>query len=289
MPHPAHQHQTPTNDRHLGTRIGELTLIERVATGRLATVYRASDGHAQLAVKVYQRAIADAVRADLESAAQGKIQHPSVAGLVGSGRLPDGTPYLISEWIDGAPLTTLILQRPPWPAVRRVIGAIGSGLGAIHAAGVVHRDLKPHNVIVPSTGKPAAVILDFSHALIVANTRVTATGVVLGSSAYMSPEQASGLPLDGRSDLYALGVICYELLTGVLPFVDVSPAELLRRHQSEPVIPPRRRAPDRDIPQAAEDLCMWLLAKHRDARVPTARVLAVTLGAIADVTREGAA
>jgi serine/threonine-protein kinase len=269
------------DEGRVGTRIGDTLLFARVAEGPLATVYRGSDGSADFAVKIYDRAVSDGVRAELESAAQGKIQHASVARLVDSGRLGDGAPYVISEWIDGAPLGELIASRPSWSAIRAVVRAIGAGLGAIHAAGVVHRDLKPGNVMVPRTGTPAAVILDFSHALIVGSSRVTQTGVVLGSSAYMSPEQAGGQPLDGRSDLYALGVICYELLTGVPPFVDVSAAELLRKHQCEPVIPPRKRAPDRDIPQAAEDLCMWLLAKHRDARVPNARVLAVTLGAMA--------
>jgi eukaryotic-like serine/threonine-protein kinase len=277
-------------DGYVGTRIGELLLFARVAQGALAAVYRASDGGADFAVKIYDQHAAppSGVRAELESAAQSKIQHPSVARLVGSGRLDDGSPYVVSEWIDGASLTQLIASRPSWPAVRHILRAIGAGLGAIHAAGVVHRDLKPGNVMVPATGTPAAVILDFSHALIVGSSRVTQTGVVLGSSAYMSPEQAAGLPLDGRSDLYALGVICYELLTGVPPFVDVSPAELLRRHQCEPVISPRRRAPDRHIPQAAEDLCMWLLVKNRDARMPNARVLAVTLGAMGDVPETGA-
>jgi serine/threonine protein kinase len=266
-------------DGHVGTRIGDLLLFARVARGALAAVYRGSDGRADFAVKIYERALTESVRAELESAAQGKIQHPSVARLVGSGRLSDGSPYVVSEWIDGAPLTELIASRPSWATISHVIRAIGAGLGAIHAAGVVHRDLKPSNVMVPRAGRPA-VILDFSHSLIVGSSRVTQTGVVLGSSAYMSPEQAGGMPLDGRSDLYALGVICYELLTGVTPFVDVSAAELLRKHQCEPVIPPRRRAPERDIPQSAEDLCMWLLAKNRDARVPNARVLAVTLGAM---------
>ncbi len=158
--------------------------------------------------------------------------------------------------------------------------------GAIHAAGVVHRDLKPSNVMVPRIGHPAAVILDFSHALILGEARLTDTGTVLGSAAFMSPEQAAGQELDGRSDLYALGVILYQLLTGVPPFDDVAPAELLRRHQHEPVVSPRRRAPGRDIPRVADDLCMWLLAKERAARVPNAHVLAVTLGAVSSEVGE---
>ena len=207
------------------------------------------------------------------------MHHPPSHGCSTRARSPTGACYLVSEWIDGRPLADCIPAT--WLEVRRIIAAIGAGLGAIHAAGIVHRDLKPGNVIVPRSNDPAAVILDFSHSLVSSDARVTEAGIVLGSAAYMSPEQAGGLPLDGRSDLYALGVIAYELLCGVPLFRAVSPAELLHCHRREPVVPPRRRAPERAIPAVAEDLVMWLLAKDRDARVPNARVLAVTLGAMA--------
>ena len=146
-----------------------------------------------------------------------------------------------------------------------MIQALGEAPVSAHEAdlrGVVHGGLEPSNVIVRA-GRPAATIVDFSHAVF-ANDRMTATG----SAAYISPEQAQGAPLDGRSDFYALGVILYELLCGELPF---------EGHQHEPVIAPRMRAPDRDIPKIAEDLCMWLLAKERDARLPNARVFAITI------------
>ena len=266
-------------DLRIGTRIRDYVLAERVATGAFASVYRATSAAGEAAIKLY--ASFAEPRTELESAAQRQVRHPAVARLLDAGALPDGAYFLASEWIDGETLHATIAQRPPWDVIRRAIGAIGSGLGAIHASGIVHRDLKPSNVIVPRKPSPAAVILDFSHALILGGERVTDTGFVLGSAAYMSPEQVAGLALDGRSDLYALGVILYQLLTGVLPFEGDVPAELLRRHQHEPVIAPRRRAPDRNIPHVAEAMCMWLLAKDRDARVPNTHVLAVTLGVAA--------
>jgi serine/threonine-protein kinase len=253
-------------------------LVERVAVGALATVYRATSANGDVAIKLYEGTVEP--RFELESTAQRQAQHPAVARLLDAGLLADGTYFLASQWIDGAPLSALLAQPRSWDAIRRMIGAMTAGLGAIHAGGVVHRDLKPSNVMMPRAGSPAAVILDFSHALIVGDARLTATGVVLGSAAYMSPEQAAGAPLDGRSDLYALGVILYQLLTGVLPFDDADPIELLRRHQQDPIVSPRRRTPARDIPRIADDLCMWLLAKDRETRVPNAHVLSVTLGAV---------
>jgi serine/threonine-protein kinase len=101
----------------------------------------------------------------------------------------------------------------------------------------------------------------------------------------MSPEQARGGAIDARTDLYALGVVLYRGLCGVPPFVHASAAEVLRLHAAAPVVPPRQRAPELDIPPAAEDLCLWLLAKRPEARPPNARVLALTLASIAPVTR----
>jgi serine/threonine protein kinase len=240
-------------------RIAGFDILEVVARGALATVYRATDGTREVALKIYDDAI-DA-RAHVESAALAKLHHPAVARLVDARPLDDR--YLIATaWIDGAPLGAV--RAATWEETRRIITAIAAGLGAIHDAGVVHGDLEPSNVIV-RPGRPAATIVDFSHAVF-ANDRMTATGL----AAYMSPEQAQGAPLDGRSDFYALGVILYELLCGELPF---------EGHQREPVIAPRKRAPDRDIPKFAEDLCMWLLAKERDARLPNARVFAITIAA----------
>jgi serine/threonine protein kinase len=113
-----------------------------------------------------------------------------------------------------------------WSEIRPVVAALGAGLDAIHRAGIVHRDVKPQNVMLPR-GSAGAVILDFGHALVLGDERLTDRGVILGSASYMAPEQAAGQPLDGRADLYALGVILYRALTGVLPFDHPSPAAFL--------------------------------------------------------------
>ncbi len=233
-------------------RIHDYVLIERVATSAIATTYRATGPSGIVALKCYDHAIAP--EPGPTTAVQRELRHPAVARLLDVGALDGGGYFVAAEWIDGAPLSDLLDKPSSWESVRRIIGAIGSGLGALHARGVVHRDLKPSNVIIPSHHACAAVIVDASPAL-----DTTEPGFTLGTSPYAAPERIAGLPIDGRADLYALGVIMFQLLTGVLP-------------EAEPILP-------RDIPRVADALCTWLLAQDRDTRVPNAHVLAVTLGA----------
>jgi len=271
-------------DPRLGSSVAGFVLARRVAQTPWAAVYEAHRGAERAAVKIHLTGAGSAElheRIRREREAHARIAHPCVARLREWGRLPDGATFLVSDWIAGTSLEERLAAGPlPWPTLRRVVAAIGRGLAAIHAAGIVHRDLKPSNVMLPAAGRPAAVILDFGHSLWVDEERLTDQGVILGSAAYMAPEQAAGRPLDGRTDLYALGVILYQALTGGLPFDYPSSAEVLRAHQCEVVTPPGRRAPDRPIPGGAEALCLWLLAKDPAQRVPNARVLAITLGAL---------
>src|SRR5262245_55982043 len=250
--------------------------------GPFATVYRSRLGGATVAAKIYRPGIAHAwsERAMRERDALARISHPGVARLVDAGMLADGSPFLLSAWVDGESLEAALACRVPAAAALAVISALADALSAVHAVGVVHRDIKPSNIMIPRAGTPAAILVDFGHCLLAGDDRVTESGVALGSPAYTAPEQAAGDTVDARADLYALGVVLYRALTGELPFASASTAELLRLHQIEPVVPPRRRAPDRDIPAAVEDLCLWLLAKEPRARTPSARVLSITIRAL---------
>lgn len=271
-------------DARVGSCVAGFTLERRVSTTPLAIVYYGRRGAHQAAIKIHRgsadRTHCERVRRERDT--QRHITHPCVARLLDCGVLPDGSPYLASEWVPGIRLEDRLADGPrPWAEIVPILSALGHGLHAIHAAAVVHRDLKPSNVVLPERGEPAAVVLDFGHSLVLGEERLTDHGVILGSASYMAPEQIAGGPLDGRVDLYALGVILYRALTGVLPFEHPSPAEVMRRHRWEPLVPPRARAPRAAIAAGAEDLCLWLLAKDPAARVPNAHVLLLTLAALA--------
>lgn len=277
-----HRPQPSPRDPRIGERIAGFRLEELVSVGPAATVYRGRCAGQQAAVKIYGPRLTDHIlgRVTREGAAARRVSHPAVARLIEWGELADGSAFVATAWIPGPSLEQVLCeQAPPQRAIVEVLSAIARGLIAVHAAHIVHRDLKPANVIVCG-GDPAAVLCDFGHSLVLDDDRLTDEGWVVGSAAYMAPEQAAGLPVDGRADLYAAGVILYRALTGAPPFEHRSPAEVLRCHLREPVVPPRVRAPAREIPPALEDLCLWLLAKDPAARLPSARVLHVTLGAL---------
>ncbi|HEY1815586.1 MAG TPA: serine/threonine-protein kinase [Kofleriaceae bacterium] len=244
----------------LGSKVRDYLLIERLAATGVAATYRATGPSGDVALKLYDGA--GVPEPDATLAVQRELDHPAVARLVDAGELDDGGLFLATEWIDGTPLSALVARRASWDSIRRIVGAIGSGLGALHARGVVHRDLKPSDVIVPVRHACAAVIVDASPTLRdgVAEPPV---GIVHATAPYAAPERAAGLPVDGRADLYALGVIMFQLLTGRFPDEGERDPEL---HKMPPV---------------AQALCAWLLEPDRDARLPNAHVLAVTIGATA--------
>jgi serine/threonine-protein kinase len=243
-----------------GTRIRDYVVVEHVATSPVATTYRARAATGDVALKLYPGAAAPAPGPAID--AQRDITHPAVARLLDVGALDDGGFFVASEWVVGTPLASLIERRLQWETIRRTVGAIGAGLGALHARGVVHRDLKPSNIIIPAQRGCAAVLVDASPALC-ERTAESAIGVTRATEPYAAPERLAGMPVDGRADLYALGVVLFELLT--CRCADELDLDRL----------------DGAVPHAAAALCRWLIASDRDARVPNAHVLAVTLGAAA--------
>jgi serine/threonine-protein kinase len=266
----------------VGSTVAGFELVRHVAHhDGVASVYEAVRGNERAAVKLYHSSwLARAQRNEREELAQRQIAHPCVARVLAADRLADGSFVLASEWIDGESLEARLAKGPlPWASIVAIVRDIARGLGAIHTAKVVHRDVKPSNILLPASGAATAVMVDFGHALVVDEARLTASGVVLGSAHYMAPEQAQGLAIDHRVDLYAAGVVLYRMLTGVVPFDHASPAEVMRMHQQEPVPPPRTRT-NNSVPRAAEDLCLWLLAKSPAQRVPNAHVLRLTVEAL---------
>jgi serine/threonine-protein kinase len=218
----------------LGQQIGRYRLIEELGRGGMATVYRADDpalGRA-VAVKVLHRFLVDHAemreRFEREARAIAALRHPNIVEVydfsAGDGDTP---PYLVTELVRGRSLSRFLAERGvPLPEVAALIGVeVARALAAAHAAGIVHRDVKPDNILIGGQGR--VVLGDFGIARMLGETTVTATGALVGSPAYMSPEQARGQDVDLRSDVFALGTTLYHLVSGTLPFGGKSPLAII--------------------------------------------------------------
>jgi len=206
-----------------------------------------------------------------------RITHPNVVRVFDLGRFPGGI-FLTMELLEGERLDHRIARQGPLPVAlaQHFLGEIAAGLGEAHALGIVHRDLKPSNVfLTPLRLK----ILDFGIARqLGSDTRLTATGFAVGSPAYMSPEQLQGLPLDGRSDLYSLGVLAFTLFAGREPFGGATAAALAVQHLQQPAPDLRRVRPE--LPAGWPELVARLLAKRAADRFQSAAEVAEALAAL---------
>jgi serine/threonine-protein kinase len=201
-----------------------------------------------------------------EAKAAAAIGHPNIVQITDFGQLPNRSPYFVMELLDGTPLSKLIRKGGPLPAGQavRVLQQAASALAAAHAVGVIHRDLKPDNVHI--TKNDVVKILDFGVAKMAGAGRLTRTGMVFGTPHYMSPEQASGGDVDHRADIYALGIIMYEMFTGRVPFEADSYMGVLTKHMFMVPEPPSAvNAAAREL-GALEDVTMKCLEKKPEAR-----------------------
>lgn len=224
-----------------------------------------------VAVKLFAPQMADpAMRARFVSEASiaARVVHPNVVSVFNVGE-HDGRPFLVMELLSGRSLDAEIAERGPLPPeeVRHLMGQAAAGLDAAHRADVVHRDIKPANLHLTADG--LLKVVDFGIARLAGEemSRLTAAGTVVGTAAYLSPEQILGHGGDAGADLYALGCVCYELLCGRPPFVG-GPIELIHQHLYQPPMPPRSLRPD--IPADLETLVLSMLAKEPAARPASA-------------------
>jgi serine/threonine protein kinase len=267
----------------LGVVLGDRYRVdERIGAGGMGLVYRATHvliGR-KLAIKLLRRRYATqhevAERFVQEARVASSVKHPNVVDIIDYGITPLGSPYYVMEFLAGHSLAQEIIQHGPLDP-RRALGIavqIAHGLAAAHQAGIIHRDLKPDNVfVVPAdVGAPEQVkILDFGIARVAGRkTRLTAAGVVVGTPEYMSPEQARGDELDVRSDIYALGVVLFELLTGRVPLSGDSMVGTLTKQVFELPPPIREIDPRFAGYPSIEAALARLLAKNRDERPATA-------------------
>jgi serine/threonine protein kinase len=283
-------------DPLVGRVIAEKYRLEAVAgTGATGSVYRAM--HLTLGKPLAVKVLAKHLMANptaqarfrREALAASKLDHPNSVHVVDFGTEPDGVTYLAMELLEGRELYRAIFEDWPLGPERsaRILGQVLSVLQAAHELGIVHRDLKPENVMLvqrtDEDGNTSEIVkvADFGIAKSIApgageeGVNLTREGIVQGTPEYMSPEQARGEELDGRADLYACGVILYEMLTGTLPFTAQSAIETILKHLSDPVEPPTRRRPDCD--RRLEPVVMKALAKKREDRYQDARSMRAAL------------
>src|SRR5437588_8117318 len=234
----------------LGTILnGRYRLEARIGAGGMSTVYRALDEtlQRQVAIKLMNREVTsdyhELERFRREARAVAQLSHPHIVGVIDAGE-DDGRPYIVFECIDGETLKERIrrLGRLPIPEAVAYAIEIARALGVAHARHIVHRDVKPQNVLIDEEG--SAKVTDFGIARTLDEEGLTAHGRVLGTTDYVSPEQALGQPVTGQSDLYSLGIVLYEMLAGEVPFKGENQVAVAMKHVREQLPDIQRKRPE---------------------------------------------
>ncbi len=281
---------------------GKYKVLERIGSGAMGSIYRAE--HTALSkpvvVKVLHRhLVADEShikRFHREARAASRLNQPNCISVLDFGQTEDGWLYICMEYVSGQDLCRILFEEKRLDPERtvRIVSQVLDALDEAHNQGVIHRDLKPENIMVERLRmNPDFVkVLDFGIAKIRdtdgrgdSSDFKTATGMVFGTPEYMSPEQIRGEELDGRSDLYSLGIVLYQMLSGDLPFTGESVLEIATKHLMEPPVPLQEKRPD--LPPALCAVVHRLLDKKRENRYATAAEAKAAL--VASLARTGAA
>jgi serine/threonine protein kinase len=264
---------------------GRYRLEERIGEGGMGSVYRALDLRTgqDVAVKLLRRKLCEREhsrrRFAREARAAGLLDHPGIVRILDHGQ--DDRPFLVMELLEGISLRRHVRRAKPSPAeLLELMAQIADAMSHAHSRGIIHRDLKPDNVYVAPDGR--VKVLDFGLARMLRIPELSAltrSGTALGTCSYMAPEQAAGKEADERSDLYAVGVMLYEFLCGMVPFSADEPASVLYMQVHQAPEPPRAVNPD--LPCDVENLILCLMDKDPARRPASARILAMEMRRIA--------
>ena len=265
-----------------GTRVGEYEITGKLGEGGMGVVYAGMHPEIgkRVAIKVlapHAAQYADLIRRFKEEArAVNKIRHPNIIDIFAFNQLSDGRHYFVMEYLEGESLTARLERGSmEFAEMRRLLGQICSALQAAHQAGIVHRDLKPDNIWVAteSLTESRIKLLDFGIAKLadLSNASTTQAGVPMGTPHYMPPEQGMGRAIDARADIYALGVVLYQLFAGALPFDGATAHEVVLKHVTEPPPAPSSYRPIR--PPEMERIILDCLAKDPAGRPSSAKEL----------------
>jgi len=279
-------------DPLIGHKIdGKYELVARLGEGGMSVVYRARRVHIgdDVAVKIltgkFVKDDAALARFRREARAAAMLRHPNVITIHDFGETDDehAPAYIVMEFVKGTPLRELLRSEDHFSVERgvRLMRGICAGVGSAHRQGVVHRDLKPENILVVAPDDDFELesvrVVDFGLAKLLADAGGTSSGAVVGTPFYMSPEQCLGEPLDARSDVYSLGAMFYEMLSGQQPFGAETVSGVINRHLYEPPAPLPQSL---GIPRRVSMVIMHALAKDPDERPQTATELARQMGLV---------
>src|SRR5512143_3484748 len=257
-----------------GQMLGAYRIINQVGQGGMASVYKAYQPSMDrnVAIKVLPRQLAEskefAARFQQEARIIAKLEHPHILPVFDYGE-SDGVAYLVMRYLDAGTLKDRMEAGRPLPLaeIDRIFTQLSDALSYAHSHGVIHRDLKPSNALVDEQGNIFLTDFGIAKLLESASPRLTQTDAIMGTPAYISPEQAKAMPVDQRSDIYSLGIILYEMVTGRVPFVADTPLAVILQHVSDPL--PLPSAIKRDIPESIERVILKALAKEPDDRYAT--------------------
>ena len=287
---PISQIAKDTEDPLIGRRLpGGYVILELVGIGGMGRVYRAEQTNLgrTVAIKIIHPHLVGeenaAARFITEARAASRLNHPNSVSIIDFGKTNDDQLYLVMEFLRGRDLARVAYDEGPLPFRRiiEILRQVLAALGEAHHNEIIHRDLKPENVILEPmrAGGDFVKVVDFGLAKmrIESAPSITSPGIVCGTPEYMSPEQGRGDPLDSRSDIYAVGVILFQLLVGRLPFEAESPTQVVLMHISKPPPDPRNLVPSRLIPESLVAVLMRALAKEPDDRFPDTDTFAAAL------------